>query len=324
MNLAFAGFRHGHIMGLYQEALVSDEVTLIGCVEENEEARELAKKNYGVEFTYDTYEELLQDERVEAVAIGDYYQKRGSMAIAALKAGKHVMCDKPLCTDLDELALIEALSNEKGLQVCCMYELRYMPNVAKVKELIDNGEIGNIRTVSFTGQHCLSYGSRPGWYFEQGKHGGTINDIAIHGVDILRVLTGKNLTAVNYAKTWNAYADKEPDFKDCGQFVAEMEDMTVMADVSYAAPGCNEILPTYWNFNLWGTEGMIQFNYLEKNQVHLYKKTHQVFTCEDRKVDYLHHFVQETQGIATMMDKENVIASQRQVLEIQKAADLRG
>ena len=52
------------------------------------------------------------------------------------------------------------------------------------------------------------------WYFEEGKHGGTINDIAIHGIDLLRFITGKEFTKVNFAKTWNAFADKEPEFKE--------------------------------------------------------------------------------------------------------------
>ncbi|MBQ7050370.1 MAG: Gfo/Idh/MocA family oxidoreductase, partial [Firmicutes bacterium] len=101
MNIAFAGFRHSHIYGLYKSAVENPEVTITGCCEENEEARLAAEKEIGSSFKYNSYEELLQDPSVEAVAIGDYFQKRGGMIIAALKAGKHVICDKPLCTSLE-------------------------------------------------------------------------------------------------------------------------------------------------------------------------------------------------------------------------------
>ena len=178
MNLAFAGFRHSHIIGLYNTAKNSADVVITGCFEEDENALENAKKN-GIEFTYNSYNEILNDVNVDAVAIGDYYGKRGSMIIEALKAGKHIICDKPLCTSLSELAEIEKLTKEKNLKVSCMLDLRYLPQIPKVIDLINNGEIGEVATISFTGQHHLDYGNRPGWYFEEGKHGGTINDISI-------------------------------------------------------------------------------------------------------------------------------------------------
>ena len=59
MNIAFAGFRHEHIFGLYKSAVENPEVTIIGCCEENEEARLAAEKEIGSSFTYESYEELL-------------------------------------------------------------------------------------------------------------------------------------------------------------------------------------------------------------------------------------------------------------------------
>ena len=278
MNIAFAGFRHSHIFGLYNKALADEEVNIIGCFEEDEATRKSVEEKKGITFTYNAYEEILKDESVKAVAIGDYYGKRGTMVIEALKHGKHVICDKPICTNLDELEEIDRLSSEKELEVCCMLDLRYMAQVSKVKEIIESGELGEIHNVSFTGQHPLNYGTRPGWYFEEGKHGGTINDIAIHGIDLVRFLTGKNLTKVNCAKTWNAFADKEPAFKDCGQFMAEMENMSIMADVSYAAPKCGFSMPTYWDFYFWGSKGMLNFKLNEKT-IHLYKDKEEIIEC---------------------------------------------
>ena len=320
MNIAFVGFRHYHIMTLYNMVKENDKVTLTGCFEENKDAKKAAEDD-GVTFNYNSYEEILTDNKVEAVAIGDYYGKRGAMVIAALKAGKHVICDKPICTDLTELDEIEKLSKENNLQVCCMFDLRYLPQISKVCEIVKNGDLGKIVNITFTGQHCLDYGNRPWWYFEEGKHGGTINDIAIHGVDLLRFITGKNFTKINCAKTWNAFADKEPDFKDCGQFMAEMEDgISVMADVSYAAPKCNSILPTYWDFYIWGTDGMLNFNYAS-NKIHVFKNTEEIIDCADIKIDYLNDFVLEINGTETMMNTQDILKSQRQVLEIQKAAE---
>ena len=319
MNLAFAGFRHSHIIGLYNTAKNSADVVITGCFEEDENALENAKKN-GIEFTYNSYNEILNDVNVDAVAIGDYYGKRGSMIIEALKAGKHIICDKPLCTSLSELAEIEKLTKEKNLKVSCMLDLRYLPQIPKVIDLINNGEIGEVATISFTGQHHLDYGNSPGWYFEEGKHGGTINDISIHGIDLIRYITGKNLTKINCAKEWNSFATEKPHFKDCAQFMIEMEDISVMADISYSAPKYGGILPTFWDFYIWGTKGLINFRYSE-DVIHLFKGTEEIFECKRDKLKWLEDFIAEINGEGFENNTVETLNSQRQVLEIQKEAD---
>lgn len=320
MNIAFAGFRHSHIFSLYDAALQSEMIHISGCYEENPSERENIAKTRGIKFTYAAYEELLNDETVNAVAIGDYYGKRGKMVIEALEHGKHVICDKPICTDLNELDKIERISAEKNLQVGCMLELRYMPQTMKAKELIESGALGDIHIVSFTGQHPLNFASRPKWYFEEGKHGGTINDIAIHGIDLVRFLTKKNLTKVDYARTWNAFADKAPDFKDCGQFMIEMDDMSLMADVSYAAPSFSGLMPTYWSFYFWGSKGMMNFNLQDPN-LYIFRETKETIACTGGQPEYLRDFIHETNGIRTIMNSGEIIESQRQTLKIQKFAD---
>ena len=321
MRIAFAGFRHGHIVSLYQSAQKASDVTILGCFEEDDATREAIIKDQNADFCYGKYADLVSDPAVEVVAIGDYYAKRGSLVIEALKNGKHVICDKPICTELEELDEIERLAKEKNLQVCCMLDLRYMEQTTKAKELIAAGAIGDVKIATFTGQHSLSFDSRPRWYFEEGKHGGTINDIAIHGVDLVRFITGKNLTKVNCAKTWNAYAVKAPNFKDCGQFMAEMEGMAVTADVSYAAPRFNGILPTYWDFYFWGTEGMIHFNMAE-NKTCLYKDgACQTFPCEFLHSHYFDDLSKMIQGIPSLFNTADILESQRQVLKLQKFAE---
>ena len=319
MNLAFAGFRHGHIFALYDMAKKNPEVTITGCYEENEPARRTAQETTGGDFCYATYEAVLNDPAVDAIAIGDYYQKRGQLIIQALRHGKHIICDKPLCTSLEELDEIERLAEEKNLQVCCMLDLRYLPQVRKAKELIESGELGEIHNISFTGQHPLDYGNRPAWYFEPGKHGGTINDIAIHGIDLVRLLTGKDLTKVHCARTWNAFADKEPDFPDCAQFMVEMGGTSVMADVSYAAP--SYLLPTYWDFYFWGTKGMMNFR-LSETTIHLYRSTEEIIDCPAETDEMMADFLKEIGGETTRMATKETLASQRQTLKIQKVADL--
>lgn len=318
MNIAFAGFRHSHIFSLYDKAMKYAHVS--GCFEEDAKERKIVEESKKIKFNYSSYEEILCDKSVDAVAIGDYYGKRGKMVIDALKCGKHVICDKPICTALSELDEIERLVNKTGLKVSCMLDLRYMPQVQKAKEIIRSGALGKVHIVSFTGQHPLDYGKRPMWYFEEGKHGGTINDIAIHGIDLVRYITGENLSKVDFARCWNAFAKDEPHFKDCAQFNVRMGDMTVTGDVSYSAPSFAH--PFYWNFCFWGEKGMVNFNRMDRN-LYLYKAdSKEIIECDDRETDYMRDFIYEVNGKETQMNTYDILMSQRQVLRIQKTADM--
>lgn len=319
MNAAFAGFRHSHIFSLYNYMKQNNEINIIGCFEADENTKKEIMENRGLEFNYNSYEELLNDENVDIAAIGDCFGNRGKMAIEALKHGKHVFCDKPICTRLEELYEIRELSEKQNLQVGCMLDLRYMAQISKVKEILQNDEIGTVHILSFTGQHGLGYSTRPHWYYEENMHGGTINDIGIHGIDLIRFITGKNLTKVDCVKTWNAFADEEPDFKDSAQFMIDMEGMAVMADVSYAAPSFRGILPTYWDFKLWGSKGLLTFN-LKDPVIHIYNGEEKIIECEKTPTVYVDEFVKEIKGIRTDFNTADILNSQEQVLKIQKEA----
>ena len=262
MNLAFVGLRHEHIFGLYEKAKSCPGVKVISAWEEDEAARNIAQKRLNEPF-YSSFDDLLSDPRVDAVAVGDYYGIRGERIAKALNAGKAVISDKPLCTSLEELETIRTLALKKHINVTCMLDLRYDPAVRMARRLVRDDRLGRIHVANFTGQHPLDWGTRPHWYFEAGKHGGTINDIAIHGIDTLRYVTGLEFVRPVAARTWNAFAHQAPLFHDCAQFMAEFEgNAGVTADVSYAAQsGTAWSMPSYWRFNIWGEEGAIEFRF---------------------------------------------------------------
>ncbi len=259
MNIAFAGLRHSHIYSLYNEVKEHPELTVIGAWEELPEAAEAAREVITETF-YESYEALLADPNVDIVAIGDYYGIRGQRVCQALRAGKAVITDKPLCTSLEELETIEKLSREKGIPVGIQLELQDDAVFQLAEEIIRGGELGEIRSVQFTAQHPLSYGVRPQWYFEEGKHGGTFNDIAIHAMDAMTWITGNAYDKTLFARQWNDFATEVPQFKDCAQFNGVLVNGAAVAgDVSYAAPSPSAFgLPSYWRFTFWGTKGFLE------------------------------------------------------------------
>ncbi len=323
MRLAFAGFRHPHILSLYRDACRAPNVEIVGCFEEDAEVRASLALMEGVICTYPTYEALLEDPRVDAVAVGDWYGVRGSRLIGALRHGKHVLCDKPLCTRLSELDEIGRLAEENHLLVGCMLDLRYLPQVETAKDILRSGQLGSVRSVSFSGQHPLNEDTRPSWYFEDGKHGGTINDLAVHGIDLVRCLTGANLTEIDYVKTWNAFAKRTPQFHDCAQFMAQMGSVALTGDVSYSAPACGYDMPTYWDFQFWCDRGMLRFHYTDPH-IFLYRDTETVLDCPVRPFNMAEDFARELSGEETPLGMQSCLVSTRQTLELQQRADACG
>lgn len=322
MKILFNGFRHSHIYGLYQKVAACPHLQIAGCIEPDKKAREEAIQNLDITFSDVDYDTWLASD-IDIVAIGNAYGDRGGNIIKALRAGKHVIADKPICTSLEELAVIRQLLEETGLQLGCMLDLRFLPQVLKAKQIISSGRLGQVRNVSFNGQHGLGYGSRPMWYFEKEMHGGTINDLAIHGIDLVRYISGQEFTTINAARTWNAYADKEPDFGDCAVFMAQLENGAgVMADISYSSPSGVGAMPSYWEFRFWCDKGMLSFCYFDK-AVTLYEsgvQGQQRIDTEPAEEDYLTEFLDQIRTGERSMT-ENVLLSSETALKIQKAAD---
>ena len=154
MKIIFYGFRHYHIDSLYKMAVESKNVDVVACVEDDEQARLAATERLGINFSTDSYETLLSTD-VDAVAIGGCYGDRGEAIIKALKAGKHVIADKPICINREEYDEIVKLVNEKNLKLYIMFDLRYMTGAVTAKKIFEEGKLGKVVNVSFLGQHFL-------------------------------------------------------------------------------------------------------------------------------------------------------------------------
>ena len=325
-KVAFVGLRHGHIVSLYQRIKNDKRFEIVAVCEEDEKAAAEAAANWNIAGTHNSYEKMLNEVEFDILAVGDYYGIRGKRIIAAMKKGKHVIGDKPLCTDLQELAEIRELAEKNALKVGEMLDFRDYAPVRAAKELIDLGAMGEIHAINFGGQHPLNYGTRPWWYFEAGKHGGTINDIAIHGLDVAEYLTGNQITELNAARTWNAFADKEPNFNDSAQAMFTLSNgCGCTADVSYAAPvkfGFDS--PFYWRFTIWGTNGVAEFCARDK-AVHFYDNN----SGEIRTIppvsktlsDYLEIFVNELDGKKEALGTEHLLNVSEKALKLQAMAD---
>ena len=329
LRLAFAGFRHGHILSLYQRSLEHEAVEVVAaCEEDDAAAREVASGSSAVEITHRDFGKMLSEVECDAVAVGDYYGKRGSLILTALEHGKHAIADKPLCTGRSEVDRIEELALARGLKVGCMLTMRDSRPMLGLRKLLREGTIGEVHAITFGGQHPLLHDSRPQWYFEEGKHGGTINDIGIHAIDTLPWMTGLRFASVKAARCWNAFEPEADCFKDGAQMMMTMENgCGVMGDVSYFMPDkAGYRLPLYWRYTIWGREGVIESCTTHKEIRVALRNSEEMEmrpVPEDQSGGYLEAFLRDIAGEAGPEDRrtDSVLKSAKTVLMIQKAAD---
>jgi predicted dehydrogenase len=254
-------------MGLYRGAVAHAGVEVVAACEEDLQAAAALRAGGTVQLTHERMDDVLQRVECDAIAIGDYFARRGEIAINALEAGKHVIADKPICTRLDELDRIGHLAAGKGRAVGCLLDLRDTAVFRTMRRIIREGTIGEVHTVLFTAQHPLMFGTRPAWYFEPGKHGGTINDIAIHATDLIPWLTGREIVDVVAARAWNARLPQHPHFQDAAQVMLRLDNNgSAFGDVSYLSPDdLGYTAPQYWRVTCHGSNGVVEADYNTKS-----------------------------------------------------------
>ena len=330
LRLAIVGVRHQHIFALLQEASkMKKEVEVVAICEENTKTRLAYQESGKIKITHSSIDAMLASTPCDIIGIGDYYGRRGALAIQSLRAGRHVLADKPLCTTLAECDKIQDLAKKTKLKVGCMFGLRWIGAVQLLRKKIMDGAIGQVRTINITGQHPLLLKKRPGWYFEPGKHGGTINDIGVHAIEAVQWLTGGSVVEVTGARVWNGKASATPWFKDCAQFMVRLSnDVGVISDVSYLSPDAVGLgKPQNWRIIVHGDDGVLECNSLEPNLT--------IATSKDKKPralkcpanlesTYLRDFLLELEDEPRpfQLTTPYVLRTTRVALQIQHAADL--
>ena len=326
-RIAFAGFRHPHIFSLHTRAKEHPECEIVAAWENDPLTRDHLRSSGEVVLTHEAFEHMLKESGCTIVALGDVYAQRGAQAIAALKAGKHVISDKPLCTALDELDQIARLAQEKNLSVGCQLDLVESGVMRQLQKVLREGIIGSVCTLTITAQHPLRCCSRAAWHFEPGQHGGTINDIGGHVFPLAPWLTGSPWKTLLAAREWNAKAAAAPHFKDCAQIFAVLENgASCFADLSYLAPDTlGYELPQYWRVTVHGTKGMAEASYARPHitVVTDHDTTPQKLPALTGKpAGYLQEFLDEITGSPSPegLGTVRVLSVSRQALEAHAAA----
>lgn len=119
-------------------------LSLIGIADAKAERRTMAARRHSGVSLYDKAEDMIADPRVDAVAIATPVHSHFRLAQQALRAGKHVLVEKPICANSDEALKLIELAESRSLVLMVDHTFPYTGSVRKVKELVDTGELGDL------------------------------------------------------------------------------------------------------------------------------------------------------------------------------------
>ena len=152
-----------------------------------ERARRFAAR-HRIPRVHQSYAALLDDPEIDAVYIPLPNSLHARWTIAALRAGKHVLCEKPLAANAQEAEEMARVGDETGRTLMEAFHYRYHPLAARLKTIVDSGEIGAIRHVEVEFSVPLLRLRSIQYRYELG--GGATMDVGCYAINLLRFLTG--------------------------------------------------------------------------------------------------------------------------------------
>ena len=214
---------------------------------------------------YADVDAMLADPEIDAVSVCMANAFHAEISIKALKAGKHVLCEKPMAVTMEQCEAMVAAAKESGKRLMIGHNQRLAPAHRKAKELLTSGALGRVITFQSTfghkGPEMWSMDkSANTWFFKKASASfGSMADLGIHKIDLMRYLIGSEITSVY--STMQVLDKKFPDGTPI-----EVDDNSV--EILNFADGAMGTVTTSWTH--YGEECNASVLYCEKGIMKLY------------------------------------------------------
>ena len=265
IGTGWPGQQHARVMGAIAEA------QLYACADPDEGRRSEFETSYTPEKCFSDYHQLLQDRGVDAVIVCLPNFLHFPASLAALEAGKHVLCEKPPTMNAAEMKVLQAEAARRGLVYYFSRQFRFTPGMRAARELIVAGRLGNIYHAQAT--WVRSRGIPPGiggWFTEKKRSGGgALIDIGVHALDSAWYLMGTprpvSVSAQVYRNFAHLVQDPVFDVEDAAYAFIRFENgAVVQLETSWAGNLPDDIpMGQYFgrelnNSTVYGTKGTVR------------------------------------------------------------------
>ena len=200
---------------------------------------------------YPTLDDALSDSDVDAIVIATPHRSHADIAESAARAGKHVLVEKPMSVTPSEADRMIAACRDAGVKLGVLFNNRFRPEAIKMRQLVDQGAIGEIYRVSMSSAMIRSqdYYDRLDWRGKwQAEGGGALLNQGIHSIDMMQWLGGLPVSAMGVVST-RIHRIEVEDFATATLLYEGGGHGTLHCSTSQA--------PNHQRLELWGNEGAI-------------------------------------------------------------------
>ena len=216
-KLGIMSFAHLHADGYAASINMLDGVELTAVWDDN--ARRGRAKAKAFDTSFVKHLDAFLDSDIEGVIICSENTKHRAMAEKAAEAGKWILCEKPLATNVADAHAMRAAAKKHKVGLGTAFPCRFSPPLKMVRDQLKAGQYGEVYSAS-----CTNHGSMPGGWFTDEKlsGGGAVMDHTVHVADLLRWMLRMEFTKV-YCDAANLFHKKQFDVDDLGCLHLEME-----------------------------------------------------------------------------------------------------
>jgi myo-inositol 2-dehydrogenase/D-chiro-inositol 1-dehydrogenase len=221
----------------------------------------------GIPKAFDDYRELLAMKDIEMVNLCVPNDLHAEVAIAAAKAGKHVVCEKPLCRTLEQADRMIAACRDAGVLLMYAEELCFAPKYVRAKQLVEEGALGRAFLVKQSEEHS---GPHMPWFWDVNRSGGgVLLDMGCHSIEYARWVFGKPAVKSVYAHMGTYVQADKTKGEDHSLCIVEYEGgMVGLAENSWAKHGGVDD-----KCEIYGSAGFTQADLLRGNALLTYSET---------------------------------------------------
>ncbi len=177
--------------------MMPDEAEVVAVASPSEGHARAFAERHQIASHYTDYRAMLKDPAIEMVSITAPNRLHAEMTIAAAQAGKHVVCEKPLCVTLEEADAMLDACHRAGVLLLYAEELFFAPKYVKAKQMADEGAFGRIHLVKQSEKHN---GPHSDWFWDVNQSGGgALMDLGCHGIAFCWWFLGKPKVKSVYA-----------------------------------------------------------------------------------------------------------------------------
>jgi D-xylose 1-dehydrogenase (NADP+, D-xylono-1,5-lactone-forming) len=162
--------------------------TLVAIASRDAGRAAAAARQWGIPRSHGSYEALLADPEIDALYIPLPNDLHVEWTVKAARAGKHVLCEKPLALTVADVDLVEAAARESGVVVTEAFMYRHHPQTLRVKEMVASGAVGTVRLVRGSFTFDLTNGDD--YRLDPARGGGSIWDVGCYPLSYARFVVG--------------------------------------------------------------------------------------------------------------------------------------